>query len=83
MFYNLPNGKTISISLELYIALSDEELSLLIAENIGEDINDPFSMSSLEEEYLDDEIEINFSEKEIYEIPQEEKINDLDVETEE
>lgn len=84
MFYNLPNGKTINISLELYISLSDDELNMLIAEDSGDDILNPFTMSSIETERIEDEeLEIDISEKEIYEVQPEEKIQDLDVEIEE
>lgn len=45
MLYQLPNGKCIELSLEQYLRMSDEELNMYVAYNIGEEINDPFALS--------------------------------------
>jgi hypothetical protein len=37
MFYQLPNGKVIYLSIEEYLNLSDEELRLLANSGIGDD----------------------------------------------
>lgn len=47
MLYQLPNGKCIEISVEQYLRMSDEELDLYVAYNIGEEVNDPFALSVL------------------------------------
>ena len=47
MLYQLPNGKCIEISTEQYLRMSDEELNLYLAYNMGEEVNDPFALSVL------------------------------------
>lgn len=47
MLYQLPNGKTIEISTEQYLRMSDEELNMYLAYNAGEELNDPFAISVL------------------------------------
>jgi hypothetical protein len=47
MIYQLPNGKAIEISVEQYFRMSDHELNSLVANNWGEEINDPFALSVL------------------------------------
>lgn len=47
MLYQLPNGKAVEISIEQYLRMSDEELNLYVAYNIGEEVNDPFALSVL------------------------------------
>ncbi len=47
MLYQLPNGKTIEISIDQYLKMSDEDLRGLNAKNFGEEILDPFESSVL------------------------------------
>lgn len=47
MIYQLPNGKSIELSLEQYLRMTDEELNGLVAYNFGEELNDPFVFSVL------------------------------------
>jgi len=62
MLYQLPNGKCIEISIEQYLRMTDDELSMYVAFNYGEEINDPFALSVLKygnvtekEEIIDDD----------------------------
>lgn len=48
MLYNLPTGKTIELSVEHFLDLTDEELEYLISVNYGEAIENPFFGSILE-----------------------------------
>lgn len=47
MLFNLSNGKTIEISLEQYLSMSDEDIQAFTAEGFGNEIQDPFYGSSL------------------------------------
>lgn len=78
MFYQLPNGKVIEISTEQYFEMSDEELEYLIAYNYGEILQDPWFGSVLNKHSppADDPLEIT---PDLLEIPDEDKISDLDV----
>ena len=80
MLYQLPNGKVIEISTEQYIEMSDEELEYFIAYNYGEDLEDPWfgSILSKQETSLDD-LNKTVVYIDITEIPNEEKLDDLDI----
>ena len=41
MLYQLPDGRTVEISLELYLEASDEEIQSLLGANFGIDIINP------------------------------------------
>ena len=47
MLYQLPNGKCIEISTEAYFNMTDDDLSLYLAANVGDYIEDPFAISVL------------------------------------
>lgn len=81
MIYQLPNGKVIEISLEQYIEMSDEELEYLIAYNYGETLEDPWFGSVLSKNEPDSSeiIEIH---PDLIDTPEDEKIDDLDIDTE-
>lgn len=49
MLYQLPNGKTINISFEDFLELTDENIQYLVSINYGEVILSPFYKSSLTE----------------------------------
>lgn len=59
MLYNLPNGKTVEISLRQFLDLTDdqfdEEVRDLIAWNYGQDITDIFHQSVLKEGTIQNE----------------------------
>lgn len=79
MLYQLPNGKVIEISTEQYFELTDEELEYLIAYNYGDILEDPWFGSVLTKSPPPDVIED--STPEVTEIPQEEKLKDLDLDS--
>lgn len=49
MLYQLPNGKTISISFEQWLELTDEDVQYLVSVNYGDVILSPFFRSSIKE----------------------------------
>ena len=53
MIYQLPNGKSIELSIEQYLRMTDEDLKGLVAYNFGEEFNDPFIHSVLKNGSLD------------------------------
>ena len=64
MFYQLPNGKTIIISIEDYLDMSDADIDFLVKANVGTQLNNPWANSAIKEEKnkkeskdLDDEYE--------------------------
>jgi hypothetical protein len=61
MIINLPNGKSIEVSLEAYLRMTDDDFEYLMAVNWGEELRNPFESSVLlygeakADEYDDDE----------------------------
>jgi|GEM_PF-2391144 len=47
MLYSLPNGRTIEISLEEYLSLTDQDIQDIIASNSGYNVASPFFNSSI------------------------------------
>jgi hypothetical protein len=47
MLYSLPNGRTIEISLEEYLNLTDQDIQDIIASNSGYNVSSPFFNSSI------------------------------------
>lgn len=82
MLYQLPNGKVIEISTEQFVEMSDEELEYLIAYNYGDVVENPWHGSILtkHDNTIDDEIDIL---PDITDIPEVDKIEDLDCDIEE
>jgi len=85
MIYQLPNGKSIEMSIEQYLRMSDDELKNMVAYNFGEEFNDPFIFSvlrhGLAKEDVEEELENDFSEEEIedlLDVAPEDKIFDED-----
>lgn len=78
MLYQLPNGKVIEISTEQYFEMSDEELEYLIAYNYGDIQEDPWFGSILSKQ--DKSKEDNKVLPELNEIPEVDKLTDLDIE---
>lgn len=75
MIISLPNGKSIEVSLEVYLRMTDDDFEYLLSINWGEEFNNPFESSVLlygeyndEEEDTDDEPEVD-------------KLKDLDAES--
>lgn len=58
MFYQLPNGKVIEMSVEQYIEMTDEELEYLIAYNYGDHLENPWIgsvLNKVESEEIDEQ----------------------------
>lgn len=57
MLVNLPNGKTIEMSIEQYLSMTDEDFQYLVSTNSGDEISDPFYGSVLKygDSYEEDE----------------------------
>lgn len=49
MLYQLPNGKTISISVDQWLDMTDEDIQFLVSINYGDIILSPFYQSSIRE----------------------------------
>jgi hypothetical protein len=80
MLYQLPNGKVIEISLEYYLALSDEELDEFTRLNIGVSVENPFFNSALDGKHMiydDSEIDSEI-EPELPDLDFDHKLNDQD-----
>lgn len=76
MIINLPNGKTIEVSLEVYLRMTDDDFEYLISVNYGDEVLNPFQASVLiygEAAPDDDEEEENESDVDT--------LSDLDAET--
>lgn len=83
MLYNLPDGRTIEISLNDYLELTDEELKGLAAYNIGEQINNPYYGSSITKFQRPEPDDPDcYNQNEIPDVPNEHKILDQDYEPE-
>lgn len=82
MLYQLPDGRTIEISLSDYLELSDEELQSLVGYDIGKVINNPYYGSVINKlGGKNDSDEKMSSEKELPEVTSEEKLKDQDYST--
>jgi hypothetical protein len=84
MLYQLPSGKTIEISTEKYLQMSDDDLQYFAAQDAGDSIENPFFGSSLDKSTFiglsEDELD-ELIEDQIYEVPDIdpfEKLDDLD-----
>ena len=82
MIINLPNGKSIEVSLEAYLRMTDEDFEYLMAINWGDEWFNPFEASVLvhgeSKKDEDDEQEENSEE---YTDPSDlDKLQDLDAE---
>jgi hypothetical protein len=80
MIINLPNGKTIEVSLEVYLRMTDDDFEYLISINCGDDVTNPFESSVLlhGEAKPDEEYDEHH---EIIEPTNLDKLLDLDAET--
>lgn len=79
MLYQLPSGRVIEISTEQYFEMTDEDIEYMIAYNIGDNIENPFFGSSMQnqdskETVIPDDIELDLVTK-----TSEQKLSDLDL----
>jgi hypothetical protein len=59
MLYNLPNGKTIYLTVEEFLNLTDADIQYLVSMNYGDTITNPFSGSPINKKTRD--VEYDFS----------------------
>lgn len=60
MNYQLPNGKTIYLTVEEYLSLTDQDIQYIIALDLGEGVLNPFKGSVINSN-SSEEIEYDFS----------------------
>jgi hypothetical protein len=53
LYYNLPNGKTVYLTIEEYLDLTDADIQYLMSLDYGESILNPFYGSSVDKKELD------------------------------
>ncbi len=83
MLYQLPDGRTVEMSIYEYLTLSDEEINSLVGYNHGAEINNPkYGSIITKPDYYDSEDE-DFREKDIPDVPDVEKFFDQDYSYEE
>ena len=82
MYYQLPNGKVIELNTEQYFEMSDDELEYLIAYNFGDTIENPWHGSILTRQVIADTEDTNVF-FDLTDIPETEKLSDLDAEIDE
>lgn len=75
MLYNLPNGKTVELTIEQFLNMTDEDEQYLIAHGHGEEMNYPWRQSILERP--DSEKDEDFID-ELPDIPLDDKLMDED-----
>jgi hypothetical protein len=79
MIINLPNGKTIAISTEVYLRMTDDDFEYLVSINCGDDVINPFEESVLL--YGESKNNYDYDEEPEFEEPSDlDKLLDLDVE---
>jgi hypothetical protein len=87
MIYQLPNGKSIEMSIDQFLKMTDQDLKNLVAFNHGEEFNDPFIHSVLRHgsvsvrEELEEDLDDDYTEEEIedlLDVAPEDKIFDED-----
>jgi hypothetical protein len=82
MLYQLPNGRVIEMSTEQYLDMSDEELEYLIAFNYGDIYENPWHGSILSKHDASHD-ELSEILPDLTNIPEIDKISDLDADIEE
>jgi len=82
MFYQMPNGKVIEISTEQYLDMSDEDFEYLLAYNHGDVVENPWFGSILSKHDSKHDKAID-TVPDLVDIPQKEKLSDLDADVEE
>lgn len=78
MLYQLPDGRTIEISIHDYLAFSDEELRQIIGTDYGMEINNPSYGSIITKPGRTEPDDGDFRDIDIPDVPEEEKFEDQD-----
>lgn len=82
MYYQLPNGKVIELSTEQYFEMSDDELEYMIVYNFGDIVENPWYGSVLTKHVKPDIEDLEVF-PDLTDIPEIEKLSDLDAEIDE
>jgi len=79
MIINLPNGKSIEVSLEAYLRMTDDDFEYFMAANLGDEFRNPFESSVLlYGEAKADEVEEDEETEESVDPSDLDKLQDLD-----
>lgn len=79
MLYQLPDGRTVEISINDYLDLTDEELKELVGyPNVGEEIRSPLYGSAITKPGRPSPQDGDYRDKELPDVPDTEKFNDQD-----
>ena len=57
--YQLPNGRTVKISLDVFLKMSDDDLNRLNDQHLGECSNNPYDLSLDPIETIDEDLDID------------------------
>lgn len=72
MMYQLPNGKVVHLTIEEYLALTDEDIQYFMSKDFGDHVANPFTQSAVKKNSKEKSYDFSF-------IPEEDKdINDDD-----
>jgi hypothetical protein len=77
-YYQLPNGKTIYISIEEYLDLTDQDIQYYMSINAGQSIQNPWHGSAVkrvEKNYIEEEEDVH--DPDPYEDPRDEDIDEI------
>lgn len=67
MYYQLPNGKVVQMSVDEYLSLSDKDIQYLLSINAGDYISNPWTGSVITKKGLTPDEELDVEEIEFYE----------------
>jgi len=63
MYYQLPNGKTIYLTIEEYLNLTDADIQYLVSLNVGESVLNPFKGSVVNKSGKDKTYDFTFTDE--------------------
>lgn len=67
VYYQLPNGKVVQMSVDEYFSLSDKDIQYLLSINAGDYISNPWAGSVITKKGLTPDEELDVEEIEFYE----------------
>lgn len=67
MYYQLPNGKVVQMSVDEYLSLSDKDIQYLLSINAGDYISNPWTGSVITKKGLIPDEDLDVEEIEFYE----------------
>jgi hypothetical protein len=69
VYYQLPNGKTVYLTIEEFLSLTDQDIQYLVSLDYGESILNPFSGSAVDKCQQDKHYDFDYLNMEEYEEP--------------